>query len=51
MFTLVQFVLLDSAGAIGIKRLKDCLPLIYIIKELLELVQIDRTGRILVKQI
>ena len=50
-FTLVQLILFDSAWSIGIKRLKDCLPLIYIIIKLLELVQINRARRVLVEKV
>ena len=42
VFTLVQLILLDPARPVRIEGLKDCLPLVYVIKKLLELVQIDR---------
>jgi len=51
VFTLGQLILLDSAGAIGIKWFKDCLPLVNIIIELLELSEVNGTGGVLVKKI
>ena len=46
-----EFSLLDSAGLIAIEGLKDALPLVNVREELLELVNIDRSRSVLVKDI
>ncbi len=51
LITLGQLVLLNLSGPILIEGLEDALPLVNVIEELLELVQIDRSRVVLVKHI
>ena len=49
--TLHQLLLLNLSGPVLVEGLEDTLPLVYVIEELLELVQIDRPRGVLVKHI
>ena len=49
--TLGQFALLDSAGSVFVKGLEHFLPLIDVVKQLLEFVQVDCPRGIFIKNI
>jgi len=49
--TLGQLGLLNLAGPIAVEGLEDALPLVNVVEKLLELVQVDRAGGVLVKDV